>query len=162
MELHPYDGIERRYHHTDSSPAQGLDIVRYLLNIEIPLPSEGVRYDLCFYSGGIGVLDDVAISLPATAELWARVIAALDAATPDQAIADIAWAEEFIWLVCGDAPYITVHEAAKTFINDRRRDFQSECSVTHRILFYKGSDVNDWIALWGDDRELNFVGFSQG
>lgn len=43
-----------------------------------------------------------------------------------------------------------------------RREFQAECVPSSLILFGHESDVNDWVALWGDDTRLNYLGYSQG
>jgi hypothetical protein len=65
MNLHPYDGVERRYRHTDAERDTGLAIVARLLRLPHISSSQVVGYDLSFYSGGIGVLDKLAITLQA-------------------------------------------------------------------------------------------------
>ena len=52
--------------------------------------------------------------------------------------------------------------AAVDFINGERYAFQAECLPTSRIFFADESDVNYWVALWGDDARLNYLGYEQG
>jgi hypothetical protein len=162
MNLHPYDNIERRYRHTDIPNIDGLAVVARLLHLSGPPAGDEVLYDLSFFSGGIGVLDRLAISLPAGPILWERVRNALRAKTPEELGGDVATAEELRWLLCDDEQWDSPRQAAIRFINQERRTFQDECHPESRILFMESSDVNDWQALWGDDLQLNYLGYSQG
>jgi len=67
-----------------------------------------------------------------------------------------------IWLLTGAERQFPIRPAAALFINRQRREFQAERVPSARIQFGHGSDVNDWVALWGDDRRLNYLGYSQG
>lgn len=163
MNLHPYDNIERRYRHTDLSITEGLLIVARLLHLAQSLTyNESTFFDLSFFSGGMGVLDRLAIRLPAGPELWQHAGTALQARTPEEMSADVAVAEDFRWLLCGDEEWSSPRLAAVQFINSERHSFHRQCRPTDRILFAGASDVNDWVALWGDDTEFNYLGFSQG
>jgi hypothetical protein len=162
MDLHPYDGVERRFHHSDGDPTMGLAIVTSLLGLSEQPPSAGLLYDLSIYSGGIGVLDRFAISLPANPAIWAQAAANLNGLTPEQAVQDVAWVDDFQWLIIGEEPALPAWNAAQRFINSKRQSFQEECRSDHRILFGNGSTVNDWIVIWGDDAHMNYLGYSQG
>jgi hypothetical protein len=162
MNLHPYDNIERCYRHTDLPNTEGLAVVARLLHLPEPLAGDEVSYDLSIFSGGIGLFDRLAISLPAGPVLWERVRNALRAKTPEELSGDVATAEELRWLLCDDEPWASPRLAAIRFINRERRTFQAECHPASRILFMESSDVNDWQALWGDDLQLNYLGYSQG
>lgn len=162
MDLHPYDGVERRFHHADADRDTGLDVVARVLHLPRPPPRERVFYDLSFYSGGIGVLDRLAITLPADPATWASVAAAIGAKSPEEASRDAGWADELLWLFASGEKPVPLREAAVRFINGERREFQSECLPASRILFADGSGVNWWVALWGDDTALNYLGYDQG
>lgn len=162
MDLHPYDNTERRYRHTDQDQSDGLKAVALLLHLQKPPAKEALLYDLSFYSGGIGVLDTLAITLPTDSDLWASICEALMVATPEEAAADAAWGEDFLWLVAGEEKQVAPREAAVRFINEERKGFQDECNGESCILFSQWSDVNDWTALWGNDEKLNYAGYSQG
>lgn len=162
MELHPYDGRERRFCHTDVSPTAGLVIVARVLHLN-ELPSQhGVFYDLSFYSGGMGIFDHLAITLPADTNLWKSVTVALRAKTPEEACQDEGWAEDLLWLINDDDEPILPHEATVRFINSKRQAFQSKCVPTSWLYFEEESNINDWTVLWGDDTQLNYLGYSQG
>lgn len=161
MDLHPYDNVERRFRHTDAARDEGRSVVARVLRVP-EQPAGELLYDLSFFSGGIGVLDHLAITLPADPALWLRVASAQRGRTPEEAAADSSWAGALVWLLTGDEVEVPIRPAAVRFINQRRRDFQPECDPSSRILFGYESDVNDWSALWGDDTRLNYLGYSQG
>ena len=159
--LHPYDNVERRYRHGDATRVEGYDVVAEVLGLPEP-PAGELLFDLSFFSGGIGVVDRLAISVPADPILWSRVVKSLRCRTPEEASAEESWLEQLMWLLTAGKEKIPVRHAAVGFINRERRDFQTECMPENRILFGYESDVNDWVALWGDDRRLNYLGYSQG
>jgi hypothetical protein len=162
IDLHPYDGVDRRYRHTDTDPAMGLAIVAHILGLPRTPSSEGLLYDLSLYSGGIGVLDRLAIAIPADPGLWAGVTAVLNAREPEDAANDVGWAEDFLWLIHGAEQPSPIREAAMKFVNSERKPFQEECAQRSRLLFQSNSDVNDWAVIWGTDGQLNYLGYSQG
>jgi hypothetical protein len=121
-----------------------------------------IHYDLSFYSGGIGVLDNLAIAIHADRSTWASVAEALRAKTPEQASDDADWAGELVWLFTGAEEPVPIRELAVEFINRERYEFQTACRATDRILLADGSGVNWWLALWGDDATLNYRSYDQG
>lgn len=161
MDLHPYDGVERCFRHTDAECIEGVALVAHLLHLSASDVNDGALYDLSFYSGGIGIIDRLAITLPATATTWAQVAAALDTRTPEEASLDDAWADELAWLFTGEEEPVSLRAAAQ-FINNQRREFQRECHATSRIYFGDGSGVNWWLALWGDATTINYLSYDQG
>ena len=162
MDLHPYDNRERRYRHTDRTRDEGRAVVAHVLGLLEP-PADELLFDMSFFSGGIGVLDRLAITMPADPLLWSTVETSLRCRTLEQASAEESWLRDLIWLFTGEQEGTTpIHSAAVGFINRERREFQTECAPTSRILFGYESDVNDWRALWGDDGRLNYLGYSQG
>ncbi len=161
MDLHPYDNVERRFRHTDAAGEEGRAVVARVLGLPEP-PAGELLYDLSFFSGGVGVLDRLAITLAADPALWLSVASSLRGRTPEEAAADKSWAGKLIWLLTGEEEEVPIRPAAIRFINQHRREFQAECVPSSRILFGHESDVNDWVALWGDDKRLNCLGYSQG
>ena len=161
-DLHPYDGRERVYKHTDLLPNKGRSIAALLLGLEqFPSDSGEVQYELSIYSGGIGVFDQLAISLPASPAIWQSVAAHLSARQVPDSCEDPDW-EDLIWLISSSESVEDAQEAAAAFVNSERRAFQAECGSRDRLLFGEGSNVNDWTCIWGKDGSLNYLGFSQG
>jgi hypothetical protein len=161
VDLHPYDNVERRFRHTDPSQDDGRVVVARVLRLLEP-PTGDLLYDLSFFSGGIGVLDYLAIVVPANPALWSSVTSSLRGRTPEEAVLDGSWAADLIWLLTGEEEDVPIRPATVHFINQHRREFQAECVPSSRILFGYESNVNDWLALWGDDTRLNYLGYSQG
>jgi hypothetical protein len=159
--LHPYDSVERRFRHTDPTPGDGRAIVAQVLCLPEP-PAGELLFDLSFYSGGCGVIDRLAIAAPADPVLWSSVVKSLGVQTLEEARGGEFYAEDLIWLLTGKEEQVALPPAAVRFINEERREFQTECLPTSRILVGKGSDVNAWKLLWGDDTRLNYLGYRQG
>jgi hypothetical protein len=161
VDLHPYDNIERRFCHTDADQGEGRAVIGQVLRLP-ELPVGELLYDLSFFSGGIGVLDRLAITLPGDPVLWSRLANSLRGRTPEEAAEDSSWAGELIWLLTGEVEEVPLRPSAVHFINQHRREYQPACDPSGRILFGHESDVNDWVVLWGGDSSLNYLGYSQG
>lgn len=160
-DLHPYDGKTRRFAHDDAEAGEGPSLVARLLGLDAPPAGDGLRYELSFYSGGIGVLDHLAIAVPADAARVARVVRHLGGRSPEEAIKIPAWAESFRWLVgADDAP--TIRDAAVRFLDEQRSAFQPACEVGHEIWFAEDSGVNTWSAAWLAGDVLCFLAYDQG
>ena len=162
MDFHLYDGIERRYRHTDLVQNVGLQAVAQLLDLPEPPARDVLLYDLSFHSGGWGVLDRLAITLSADPIIWESVIKTVKAMTPEEASTKESWVADLVWLFTGEELPVPLRPAAARFINFERYQFQSECHSSSRILFQLDSDVNEWVALWGDDAKLNYRAYSHG
>jgi hypothetical protein len=70
MNVHPYDNRERRYRHTDFFKTKGVAAIVQLLHLNNSPPIKGLLYDLSFYSGGIGVYNNLAITMPTNKQIW--------------------------------------------------------------------------------------------
>lgn len=162
MDIPPYDGKEYRYCDRGASAKEGRQRVASLLGLPQAPSAAGLRFDLSFYSGGIGVFDQLAISIIADTVLWATVRSYLSAKTPIESANDVLWSEEFVWLVCGEETFPSIDDAAVSFINSQRKDFQDQCTPDMTVFFHEWSNVNDWAVVWGTDARLNYLGFSQG
>jgi hypothetical protein len=64
MSLPPYDNKEYRCRHSDADRREGLAKVAELLGLAGVSDQGGLFYDLSFYSGGIGVFDRLAVTMP--------------------------------------------------------------------------------------------------
>ena len=93
--LHPYDDVERCFRHTDPAGDEGRAVVGRLLCLQEP-PAGELLYDLSFFSGGIGVLDHLAITRQFDPALWLSVASSLHGRTPEEAAADESWGGNLI------------------------------------------------------------------
>jgi hypothetical protein len=150
VELHPYDGVERRFRDGDTGEMleRGRALVRQILQHEV---APGTRWDLSFYSGGIGVMDHLYIRLPCSRTEADAIIGGLGFITPE------CTHEEIVWLVaCHDE---WSQEAVAEFIRASKSAFQPEADV---VYFEPSSGVNSWAVLYYADAALSYIAFDQG
>jgi hypothetical protein len=96
MSPRPYDNVEYRYRHSDSDREQGLARVASLLGLAGVSDQRGLFYDLSFYSGGTGVDDRLAVTMPANAAVWMAILDAQPVKTPEEIASDPELAEDFL------------------------------------------------------------------
>ena len=65
-----YDNEEHHFSHTDTDRRVGLVHLAELLRLPAPIEEQGVLYDLRFFSGGIGIDDKHAATIPGNDNLW--------------------------------------------------------------------------------------------
>lgn len=159
---HPYDNQERRYRHDGPHRARGLQLVAELLRLADGALVESAKFDLSFYSGGMGVVDRLAIHLQAAAEVVEQVVRNLEGATPEALALNPAYAEDFLWLVSDDGNNSLPRSDSVRFVNQERKEFQPLCDDHSRVFFTDWSNVNDWVVLWTAAGSLNYLGYSQG
>lgn len=162
MDLHPYDGGTRCFSHTDANRANGLQTVARVLSIQQSSLPKQTLYDLSFYSGGMGIMDRLAITLPVNEELIAEIMQGLDAWSPESLVADPEFAEGFLWFINAEEDPDSSRERAVDFINKHRQSFQTDCAPEHEIWFDAWSDCNDWKALWRTGNHLHYLASSSG
>lgn len=167
-ELHPYDGRERRFRHDDADAAQrerGRELVGRLLELPEPPREAGLRYDLSFYSGGIGVLDRLCVVMPCTPTEVDAIVAQLGMLDVEALLAheDEDVREAFAWLVLDDEHPDRSHRAAvATFVEEHRAAFQPSPHQGMRAWSTSDSGVNAWSLVYEVEGELAFIGYDQG
>lgn len=162
MNLHPYDGIERRFRDTDPDAARGREVLLHVLGLRPDELRGPARYDLSFYSGGIGVLDRLAATIGFDAQVWSALLARGSFHDPAELARDPDEGESFRWLVMGEDESPDPHAAARAFIDEERAEFQPPCVPARELVFSTHSGVNDWSALWCAGEQIAFLAFSQG
>jgi hypothetical protein len=166
-ELHPYDDVERRFCDADEDPSRcqrGLALVAGLLGLPAPRRVDGLRYDLRYYSGGTGVFDRHHVALPCDAAEVDVIVARLGLATPEDAVADAGWREEFEWFIGGDDEGVLPPLRARVvaFVVGERADFQPVPDERARVWFFRGSDVNAWALVYEQDGRLCLIAQEHG
>src|SRR5262249_38926455 len=146
------------FRHDDADPSQlvcGRALVARLVGLQArALPLDGLRYDLRYYSGGIGVLDRLHIALPCAPLCVDAVVAGLGLLTIEAIMADDAQREEIAWLVSGDDEPSSLAAAAVSFIDEQRAEIQPKPNEQARIWFAPESGVNTWSLVYEQDGEL--------
>jgi hypothetical protein len=161
MELHPYDNQERRFRHTDRDRGDGIQIVTHVLHLPTSPPAD-LRYDLSFYSGGIGIIDRLAIALPLDSTIARIALAGLHCKSLDEASSDPSWQDDLGWLIDDEDNPLPVRLATVQFINKERKEFQPACRASSPIWVTAESGVNSWTMLWESDDVLSYLSYDQG
>jgi hypothetical protein len=164
-DLHPYDGQERCFRHDDMDPsrrARGRALVAKVLSLVSPPLPEGLRYDLRFYSGGIGVQDRLHVALPLAPADVDAVVARLGMQVPDVVASDETWGEDLLWLVQDEDDPRPLREAVERFVAKERADFQPSLGAHGRVWFDPTCSVNGWSVLYEADGDVCLIVFDQG
>jgi hypothetical protein len=137
MDQHPYDGKTRHFRHDDPDPTEGHAIVLGRLGIML----RDLSYELSFYSGGVGVIDHVAITGAIHASAFEALAGRLGAMRVEEGLLDPEWGEDLGWLL--DCESRWPWEAAVDFVVRHRRPFLPGRDANTPIRFVHNSDVND-------------------
>jgi hypothetical protein len=157
--MREYDNIEYRYRTNESNSEAALRFISRELGYS---PDTSLlKFDLSFFSGGIGVFDKLAFSCGANDGQWEALIQKLSLLSPSETMMNEEWAEDLTWLVRHSEPY-SIEESCAQFINTEKKQFQGDCTPDCKIFFSKESNVNTWTAIWGKNGDLNYLHFDQG
>lgn len=163
-DLHPYDGVDRRFRDDDPDAARrdrGRELAARLLGLDAPAAE--LRYDLNFYSGGIGVLDRLYVALPCSPAQADAIVARLGFVTPEAAVADARWREVFEWLIGGDNEEgLSLRALVTAFVAESRAEFQPAPDERARVWFAPDSGVNAWQLVYAQDGSLCLIAYDQG
>jgi hypothetical protein len=151
--VRPYDGQTHVYTHADPDRGAGLAIVARTLGAT----ADDARYEMSFYSGGMGIIDHVAIACAVTPD---RVAAATRELRPIEDVLD----DDIAWLIDDeDEPHPQpAHVLAARFIEAHRQPFQPACSPNAAMWFAPDSGINCWTVVWQAGDELAYLSFDQG
>jgi len=144
MNLHPYDDKECVFRYDDASRDDGLAHVARIL--KLPAAPRGALFDLRFFSGGIGIFDNLAIALAADEAEVARIVAACGFVAADESELDGMLGEN----------------ALVEFIAHGRHGFHPDYADGDPIWIEPGSDVNHWSVMWFSGGMLAYLGYDQG
>lgn len=159
--LDSYDGIDHRYSSTDADKSKAIAIVANILGVSPRL--DGLEYLLCFYAGGSGHVDRLAIRCAVEATDWPIIYKNLRLRTLDQALGSPDWRERFDWFTDEDAQADEFAAAVRHFLDTHKQPFQDGCDdAVSAIAITDESDVNTWCFVWEKDGWLNYLSFDQG
>ncbi len=149
-------------HPVDGHAAGVAHAVR-LLRLAAPPPKEGLLFDL-LRTDEPGAMDRFQLTLPLDAEGVAKVIAALDARTPEAFVADPLLGPDLAEVVgsaeWGDAT--GARRATARFLGANRATFQPDCRDSDAMWFGIDPTPSDWTALWYRDGFLSYLHRSEG
>jgi hypothetical protein len=151
VDLHPYDGKERRFRYDDATCENGRAIVAKIM--QLPVAPRGALFDMTFYSGGVGIFDRVAIAFAATHDDAVQIACALAFVAADAGDGALGW---FV----GDE--LPVAAELARFIAERRHGFQPDYADGDPLWFEAGSDIDHWAVAWHSGGMLAYLGYDQG
>lgn len=158
--MRKYDGKEHCYKDVDEDREKSLNIISNLIGFKPIL--KGLKYNLNFYAGGIGVLDKLGLTCLVSHEQWTYVKSKNKLFTPKEASEHEFWGEDFLWLIDNEENESGIINNSINFINSNKLKFQEKPNNYFFIYFVEWSDVNDWTVFWGKDSTLNYLYYSQG
>jgi hypothetical protein len=164
-DLHPYDGQERSFRHDDPEPswrAQGRALVARLLALPEPPAPEGLRYELRYYSGGIGVQDFIHVALPASRVEVDAAVARLRLVTPEAAAADAESGQDILGVMQGGDNARSLGEGVDEFVEDNRASFQPSRGADDRVWVALPFSPNFWTVVYEVGGDLCLMAFDQG
>jgi hypothetical protein len=160
--LHPYDGVTRRFRDDDTDPARvarGRGLVESLLRLpELPA---GLRYDFSFLSDGCGVFDRLFAAFPCAMD-EAEAIARRAGFIASDGAWDASDRESLEWLVSLEDHPGGMAAAVAAFVAEQRTEFQRAPAADMRVWFTSNSDVNGWALLYAVDGELAYIAYEHG
>ena len=160
LSMRKYDSIDYSYKTGDKQSADAIRIISGVLGFE---PDKvGLEYELNLYAGGTGIDDRLAFCAALADGKMKAAIKGLQLITPEEAINDPAWGEDFAWLLGDETVSATAQDLSIRFINQNRKQFQCVCSEHCTVLFGRESNVNTWSAVWISNGALNYLSFDQG
>ncbi len=158
--MREYDNVDYRYNSSNGESEKAIKIVSGILGFSPDTSS--LEYDLGFFSGGIGVDDNLAFSCSMSREKIENVVKKLSLVSPVDALKDQAWNEDFTWLVKHEENASSIRLSSANFINKMRKPFQNPCAEEHAVFFAQESNVNTWTAVWITEGKLNYLYSDQG
>lgn len=162
VDLHPYDGKERCFRHdVPHDPAVVRGVLARFLGVAPPVDLAGVRFDLSFYSGGIGVFDRLFVSIPVDTEARAKILAHLRLVPCEEGLAH----EDVRWLLGVDndeGVTLAADAACAAFIQNEKRPFQPAIASASALWVDPESSVNGWTVATHVDDALHVIAFEQG
>lgn len=162
-DLHPYDGVTRRFRDNDTDPARvdrGRGLVKSLLRLP-ELPAKGLRYDFSFLSDGSGVFDRLYATFPCALD-EAEAIARRAGFIATDGAWDASDRESLEWLVSLEDCPGGMAEAVAAFVAEQRTEFQRVPGAGLRVWFASNSGVNGWALLYAVDGEVGYIAYEHG
>lgn len=163
MTLHPYDGQTRRFRDDDGSDRPiALAVLARIFGVDAQALPPETRWDLSFYSGGIGILDNLAISLPVTHSELPEILSRLHMRDCATALGDeyIRWMLQIRDDENPDGEPVEI--AVPRFVAEHRAAFQPQLASPSDLWIADGSGVNSWEVAWWVDGTLAYLAFDQG
>jgi hypothetical protein len=171
--LHDYQGIRHRFKDDDLDPRlleRGQAIIIEILKLQNLIDISLLRYDLSFYSGGMGIIDNLFIKLSCNSTTASEIISSLKLVDVANDNLDLELRDYLIWRTTDDeesedsVDVYTLVENNKIsqLVNEEKADFQDIASSNSFICFREDTGPNYGTIIYYLNGNLNYISYDYG
>jgi hypothetical protein len=170
--LHDYQGIRHRFKDDDLDPRlleQGQAIIIEILKLPSLMDVSPIKYDLSFYSGGMGIIDNLFIKLSCNSTKVSEIISSLKLADVANDNLDLDLRDYLIWRAIDEESEESVdictlirNNKISQLVNDEKADFQDIASSEHFICFSESTGPNYGTIIYYLNGSLNYISYDYG
>jgi hypothetical protein len=171
--LHDYQGIRHRFKDDDLDPRllkRGQAIIIEILKLQNLMDVSPIKYDLSFYSGGMGIIDNIFIKLSCNSSKASEIISSLklvdvandnlDLESRDYLISRTIDEEESEDSV--DIWTLIKNNKISQLVNEEKADFQDIASSDSLICFSENTGPNYGTIIYYLSGSLNYISYDYG
>jgi hypothetical protein len=170
--LHDYQGIRHRFKDDDFDPSlleRGQAIIREILKLPSLMDVSPIKYDLSFYSGGTGIIDNVFIKLSCNSTKASEIISSLKLVDVANENLDLESHDYLIWSTIEEESEESVdictlirNNKISQLVNDEKADFQDIASIEHFICIGENTGPNYGTIAYYLNGSLNYISYDYG
>jgi hypothetical protein len=170
--LHDYNDIKHRFKDDDLDPRlveRGQAIIIEILKLPNLIDVSPIRYDLSFYSGGMGIIDNLFISLSCNSTKASEIISSLKLVDVANENLDLDLRDYLIWSTDEEESEDSVdictlieNNKISQLVNEQKADFQDIASSDSFICFGETTGPNYGTIIYYLNDNLNYISYDYG
>jgi hypothetical protein len=170
--LHDYQGIRHRFKDDDLDPRlleRGQSIVVEILKLSNLIDVSLIGYDLSFYSGGMGIIDNLFMKLSCNSTKASEIISSLKLVDVANDNLDLDLRDYLISIAIDEESEESVdictlikHNKISQLVNEEKADFQDIASSEHFICFSESTNPNYGTIIYYLNGSLNYISYDYG
>jgi hypothetical protein len=170
--LHDYQGIRHRFKDDDLDPRlleRGQSIVVEILKLSNLIDVSLIGYDLSFYSGGMGIIDNLFMKLSCNSTKASEIISSLKLVDVANDNLDLDLRDYLISIAIDEESEESVdictlikYNKISQLVNEEKADFQDIASSEHFICFSESTSPNYGTIIYYLNGSLNYISYDYG
>ena len=171
--LHDYQGIRYHFKDDDLDPRlleRGQAIIIETLKLPSLIDVSPIEYDLSFYSGGMGIIDNVFMKLSCNSTKVSEIISSLKLVNVANDNLDLDLRDYLIWDTTDgeeledsvDICTLIENNKISQLINEQKADFQDMACVDTSIYFDENTGSNNGKIVYYLNGNLNYIFYDYG